>query len=61
MFKLPNWKQIVWIVVFATASVLLRHSEILTANWMWWVLAFVFVIIYELLSTRADSGDETPN
>jgi len=53
----PNWKQLLWIVVFAVASVLLRSNFIL-ANWVWWVLAFVFVGVYELLSTKGDKGDK---
>ena len=58
MFKLPNWKQLLWIVIFSVISVFLRHSETITANWIWWALAFVFVFIYGLLATNETQEEE---
>lgn len=62
MFKLPNWKQLLCVVVFSVISALLRHSEVITAKWIWWVIAFAFVAVYEVLSTKEkqkedDEGD----
>ena len=62
MFKLPNWKQFLWIVVFATISVLLRHAGVITANWIWWVLAIVFVTVYGFLKkSPKEEGDTAIN
>lgn len=57
MFKLPNWKQILWIVVFAVISVLLRSGEVIESNWIWWVIAIAFVAVYELLATRSEEQE----
>jgi len=57
---MPNWKQILWLVVFAAISVILRRSEAITSGWIWWILAIVFVAIYEVLGTKEsqDNNDE---
>lgn len=49
-----NWKQILWIVIYATIVVIVRYNSEGWANWIWWVLSFVFVAVYGLLGTKKD-------
>ena len=56
--KFLNWKQFLWIVIYATIVVLVRHNIVEMPNWVWWVVAIVFVIVFELLSTRKDKDNE---
>ena len=57
MFRLPNWKQFLLLIVFAVVLVLLRHNEVITSGWIWWVVVIAFFAIYTLLATPAKEDD----
>ena len=53
-----NWKQIIWIVIYATIVAVIRQSGGIESNWVWWILALVFVAIYEALATKKDQQQQ---